>query len=151
MMFKIIIDYVPTPPFSWFAELNDSKVGWHLEKGWCMELHGNVIFFESEESCMVLLPILEFKRAAFFNALNAVKNCDACAINERFPEKLLLLFAFKYSLSDYWVELAYEWLLESKDTLNEIKVDLEKLVDKKAFSQKMGHKIRRLIRQDNEK
>lgn len=146
-MMTFLSPSIVAPPFIWLAEIgvDKSRLGIHAQDGWCMRIRDELVFFHSEKSCMVLLPLLEIERSKFFNFLENLEENQRNSAIENFPEHLLLLYAFKYEGSDYWAEKAFDWIGENKNILLRIKDDLEALVKTQKLSQRLTHKIAKLL------
>lgn len=104
-------------PYLWFAKLGDCDLGVHLYDGWCMQLGPELVFFNSEEKCMLLLPILEVDNEFFLDTLKEIDFLNPVYAQSLkiFPEILLLKYVFLNSVSGYWPEKALVWLVSDKE------------------------------------
>lgn len=137
---------IVAPPYVWLIDnANNNRIGVHDEKGWCILIRDEIIYFDSESACMVLLPLLEIERATFFSFLEKLDIDRRDVFIEKFPEVFLLLYAFKYG-GGYWAEKAFNWVSKERKAFLRVRNDLEVLVKNKKFPQKLLHKVIKLLR-----
>lgn len=148
MKITFLIPQIEVSPYCWLIEMESRKLGVHNQNGWCMQLtDGQVIFFDSEDQCVPLGPILETDAENFFAFLEnvAASNSGYAESIRRFPKALLLKHIFHTSFSGYWPERALGWLAVDKAIQPLFKDELEKFIQNKVMPQGARQKAKRII------
>jgi hypothetical protein len=112
-----------------------------------MQLNERVIFFDSEDKCMLLMPILEIEAKKFFDFLKTVE-IHASSYSDavrRFPKELLLKHVFHTSCSGYWPEKALAWLFDDNTLQPLFEDELKKIIDNKVMPQGIRQKAKKLM------
>lgn len=135
-------------PYCWLIQSGQGKLGVNKNNGWCVGIGDQIIFFNSEEKCVPLVPLLDIEEKKFFDFLNRtmlVKPDYADAI-KRFPKVLLLKHVFNSSFSGYWPERALEWIVADKHIQSSLKDELTRFAQNKAMPQRARQKAERIVR-----
>jgi hypothetical protein len=141
---KFLLPPAKTAPILWVAELGPhNKLGVHQENGWCGKIQDQIIYFDSENRCMFLLPVLELGRAAYFKALEEFFVELGNLVND-FPESLLLLHAVRTDVSEYWMGKAVDWMEQDARAYSRIESNLLEILRTKKLSQKISNRFKRL-------
>ncbi len=138
---------VDVAPYCWLIEMGSRKLGVHQRDGWCMQLDAQLVFFNSEEKCVPLAPILEVEEKKFFGFLEsaAISNPTYSESIRKFPKELLLKHVFHTSFSGYWPERALAWLAADKNLQPLFKDELERFVQNKVMPQGARQEARRIV------
>ncbi|MDR1163761.1 MAG: hypothetical protein LBM17_08030 [Candidatus Accumulibacter sp.] len=135
-------------PYCWLIEIGSTKLGVHRRDGWCAQLDERLIFFDSEEKCMLLMPILEIEAEKFLDFLKRAELHAPAYSNaiRRFPKALLLKHVFHTAVSGYWIEKALAWLVDDGALQSRFSDELEKIIDKKIMPQAVRQKARKIVK-----
>jgi hypothetical protein len=140
---------IDTTPYFWLIDMGTRKLGLHKSNGWCMELpDGRLIFFDSEEKCVPLGPILETDEQTFNEFLEKIvaSNPDYSESIKKFPKELLLKHIFHTSVTGYWPERALAWLASDRDLCPLFRDELEIFIKNKKMPQGARQKAKKLIK-----
>lgn len=139
-------------PYCWLIEMGSRKLGVHQKNGWCMQLEAQVVFFDSEDMCVPLMPILEIDAQQFSDLLAnaAIMNHTYSECIIAFPKELLIKHVFRTSCSDYWPERALSWLSFYKTIQSLFKTELEEFVLNKVMSQGVRQKAKKMLKELNQ-
>ncbi|MES2407097.1 MAG: hypothetical protein V4528_07230 [Pseudomonadota bacterium] len=112
-----------------------------------MQLNGNLVFFNSEDKCVPLVPILELEEKKFLDFLEsaALLSPIGSECMRTFPKELLLRHVFHTSFSGYWPERALAWLETDKSLHPLFKDELEKFMQNKVMPQGARQKAKRMV------
>jgi hypothetical protein len=138
---------VDLPPYLWLIKVGPRKLGIHQHKGWCMQVDEQVVFFDSEDKCVPLAPILEVEGEKLFEFLQsaALVNSSQSECINKFPKVLLLKHVFHTSFSGYWPERALGWLGTDKAIQPLFRDELERFVQNKTMPQGARQKAKRIV------
>ena len=106
------------------------------------------VFFDSEEQCVPLGPILEMEEVKFSDFLEsaAASNSDYSESIRRFPKELLLKHVFHTSFSGYWPEKALAWLISDENIQPLFKDELEKFIENKTMPQGARQRAKKIVK-----
>ncbi|MDR1275968.1 MAG: hypothetical protein LBL72_06280 [Candidatus Accumulibacter sp.] len=135
-------------PYCWLIEIGSTKLGVHRRDGWCALLDERLIFFDSEEKCMLLMPILEIETEKFLDFLKGAELHAPAYSNaiRRFPKALLLKHVFHTAFSGYWIEKALAWLVDDNTLQALFEQELQKIIDRKIMPQAVRQKARKIVK-----
>ncbi|MDO8312663.1 MAG: hypothetical protein Q7T25_12055 [Sideroxyarcus sp.] len=138
---------IEEPPFLWLMEMGGRKVGVNQVDGWCMLLDDHPIFFNSEERCALLAPVLEIDEEKFLEFLenSAISNPIYGEKIRDFPQTALLKHIFHSSYSGYWPEKALAWLAIDKVLQQNFKVELEDFMKNKIMPQRSRQIAKKML------
>ena len=146
---KIVFNEVAieSSPFCWLIEIGSHKLGVHQNNGWCMQLDGRIILFDSEDKCVPLGPILEIELGELLNYLKRAADANPMYSDSirKFPIELLLKHIFHTSFSGYWPEKALGWLDVEKNLQLAFKEELEKFASNKTMPQAARQKAQKML------
>lgn len=136
------------PPYCWLLESDVRKLGVHRESGWCAQFADRCVFFESEPSCVHLLPVLELDGNDFFALLSRSEILFPEYANSirKFPKLLLIQHAFRHYSSDYWPGKAMTWLERDPGLQPLLVAELDEISGNKANSQQLRQRAKRMLR-----
>jgi hypothetical protein len=134
-------------PYCWLMSIGSSKLGVHRLNGWCMQLDDRIIFFDSEDRCVPLVPILEIDPKEFTVFLKEVSNraLNYSEVIHRFPKESLLKHIFHTSFSGYWPEKALVWLKDDVELQPLFEAELKKFINNKVMSQRVRQFARKIL------
>jgi hypothetical protein len=112
-----------------------------------MKLDERLVLFNSEDSCVPLVPILDVDQKDFSAFLqSAAASVPGFAeIIRRFPKELLLKHVFHASFSGYWPERALAWLSADEGLQSRFREELEAFVGNKVMPQGARQKAKRIV------
>lgn len=148
MKITLLIPQIEASPYCWLVELGPRKLGVHKQNGWCMQLADErVVFFNSEELCVHLCPILEMEERKFFDFLESAvaSNLGYSESIRRFPKESLLKHVFHTSFSGYWPERALAWLNADEHIQPLFKDELKKFIENKVMPQGARQRAKKIM------
>jgi hypothetical protein len=93
----------------------------------------------ADKKYMALLPLLE-------KPLSEIRQSYQNLDNEKLIE--LVNFALDWETKDYWQSLSVEWLESGLPIKAKTKEKLEKIFSHKKYSQRLRHKVQKLLKQN---
>jgi hypothetical protein len=137
------------PPYCWLFIRDEQLIGVHKNNGWCTQLRfKELITFDAEEKFVLMMILLELNPSEFAQHLS-----EACQSQpeyahsiRKFPSTQLLKHVFHSSISDYWPQLALNWLNHQPHLLPLFYDELGHMAADKAMSQNLRHRARRMLR-----
>jgi len=147
MKIKLDVTQSQDSPYFWIAEIGRAKLGIHQVDGWCMQLNDKISFFDSEDRCDPLLPVLELDRHLFFEHLHNIASSNEVLsqVIGEFPKELLLKHAFHSSFSAYWPEKALAWLDEDVALQPAFKSELIRFTDNTVMPQQARQNAKKIL------
>jgi hypothetical protein len=148
-MITLLSPPIEESPYCWLAQSGRGKLGVKKDNGWCIQLGGRVIFFNSEERCVPLVQMLEMEEQEFSTFLDdaiSLKPDYAEAIR-KFPKLLLLKHVFNSSFSGYWPERALEWISSDQQTQSLLNIELDKFSRNRVMPQRARQIAKRMTKQ----
>jgi hypothetical protein len=114
---------------------------------WGFEKEEVFIAFESPETCIPLLPLLELTYTASCNIVYEGLQRASChrELSRKFPFSNILQLALNWK-TEYWPSLAVNWLESGYPISVELLNCLEELQKRERFSQQLRHRAMRLIK-----
>jgi len=148
MKINLLSAPVVVPPYGWLVYMDLRKLGVHERDGWCMQLDERIVFFDSEEKCVPLGPILEIGWAEFSEFLSRAQILlpSHADLISSFPKALLLKHIFHSSVSAYWPEKALGWLEADKGLQKMFKSELQNFAENTANPQQARQRAKRILR-----
>jgi len=148
MEITFLIPTQQASPYCWLMKIGSMKLGVHKDNGWCMQFDSQLVFFDSEDKCMPLMPLLEIESKKIFDFLKIVEisASNYSEVVRRFPKELLIKYVFHTSCSGYWPEKALAWLVEDDALQPLFKDELIEFINNKVMPQGARQKAKKLIR-----
>lgn len=126
----------------------DRWIGLSNKGDWITQGFDDKVSIISQDNLVPFLPCLEHDKSMFMSSLSeGLKEYNIeRESNEIFPTKNLIVCGL-ISGSDYWATLAVKWL-EDLYIDDELKELLKKLLSSKWASQKLRHKVQKLLKRN---
>jgi len=147
MKAELLLPPLEVPPYCWLIEINSRKVGVHRDYGWCTQLNDRIILFDSEDNCMLLVPILEINAKTFTDFIKNIETIvpDYSDIVRKFPKMFLLKYIFHTSCSGYWPERALAWLIDDNNLQPLFQEELKKFIAQKTMPQAARQQAKKIL------